>query len=317
VDFVDKTVLALGDPASRASVFSSDTLAAILEAAYDADRLSVEGPYTAVFDQFRLAFAVTARATVEGGWMPTGGIERSEVLLRVAGVFAGQVPVADALWRGAVVARAVVGQDRIEEVAGGMSSLGGIDDEIVAMLGSLPGDSAALESERRKHLLERLRDGADQPGAIDNEVLDRWLRGAGVATVSELVTRAATTGHGGTFGVTYSAPAGGAPVPRQFPVVVALLVRGPTVSIASLLTESKLLRERLEESGVELPADPALPRRQAIVVGWVLPDSLFDDDGWPGAGTGGSPASRRARRECAAQAWLKDEGIALVPRAST
>jgi hypothetical protein len=313
VNFVDRTFVTLGDPATRPDVLDSEALEVILGVAYDPDGLAIEGPFTAVFEDFRMGFTVTPRATLEGAWTSAGGTQRSDALFRIAAAHAHDAPRIDALWRGAIAARGIAGVDRIERVTGAMASLRGIDDEIASALGSLPTDPAALETARRDALLTRLRAHADQPAAISDATLERWLRGTGARSASELLERARGIGHGGTFELTYSAPASGAASPRSFPVTVGLLVRDADVSIAALLGETKIVRERLEQSGLEMPTEPMLRRRQAVVIAWVVPDAVFDDADWPGGGTG-TPAAQRALRIRAAQAWLQHEGVALVPR---
>jgi hypothetical protein len=51
--------------------------------------------------------------------------------------------------------------------------------------------------------------------------------------------------------------------------------------------------------------------RRSPVVAWVLPATLFDDDGWPGATTG-SNLEKRAQRRRWAGAWLARERTGLI-----
>ena len=98
---------------------------------------------------------------------------------------------------------------------------------------------------------------------------------------------------------------------RPLPVVIALLVRA-SLPVAGLLHDVGVVRERLAPLGIERPPDDRLRLRRPVVVALVVPEAVFDDEDWPGATQGMTPAQQRAARRSAAAAWLAGEGIGLV-----
>jgi hypothetical protein len=113
--------------------------------------------------------------------------------------------------------------------------------------------------------------------------------------------------------VTLAAPAATtAAQVRRLPVTAAVLARDASTGVGTLLREAATVRERLVDAGFEAPADPQLRRRNAVVVVWLLPASVFEDDSWP-VPAGTDPAHRPEARRSAATAWLARHGIALVP----
>ena len=86
MDFVDQQLVRLADPATRAGVFDGVALQQLLTAAYDAPGISLQGPFTATFDGFRLGVAAQPLAALEGTWNPVGGIDRSEAHFRLSGL---------------------------------------------------------------------------------------------------------------------------------------------------------------------------------------------------------------------------------------
>jgi hypothetical protein len=310
MNFVDATFLRLADPASRAGVFDADALEQIVHAAYDAEALSMEGPFQPLFDEFRLGPSAQPPGVLEGVWNPVGGVDRTEIRLRVLGLGVEAAVRVDALWRGAIVARVVVGAGTIADVEVAWPDPSGIDEQIVADLGALPAEPAALEAERRGRLLVRVRAAAAQPEVVSEAALDAWLARLGAATVGDLFARGGVAA-GGAVQVTFS-PAGPVHATSQpLPLTALLLVRGAGFSVAELVAESNALRERVGTLGLERPTDAALPRRVPILVVWVVPLDVFDDPDWPGD-TSGTAEERRASRRAAAGAWLAREGIGLV-----
>jgi hypothetical protein len=310
MQYVDATLVRLADPATRAAVFDQEALGQMLEAAYDTDATPVSGPFSPVFDEFRLALAMPRLGVVEGAWGVLGGIERSEARFQLAGVGSESAARVDALWRGRIAAQLTPATGRISAVRSVWPDLGGVDAAITADLGALPTDPAALEQARRAEISARVRAELDQPQAFDADSLERWLAGLGVRSAGELL-RAGGAAAGGVTQVTYSPPNDAPAVSMGLPVTAALLIRDAGFSLAALLAESALVREQLIPQGLERPADPALPRRQSLLVVWVLPLAVFDDGDWPG-GAAGSPDARRAPRRQAAGRWLAREGIALA-----
>jgi hypothetical protein len=113
--------------------------------------------------------------------------------------------------------------------------------------------------------------------------------------------------------LTYAPPQRVSTTPEPIPVAVALLVRDPaTITLAEMLSEARLARDRLAPTGVEVPAH-ALPHlRNRLVVAFVVPATWFDDSDWPGAVAGAGAAAANDQRRSAASALLAEHGIGLV-----
>jgi hypothetical protein len=308
VNAVDAVAIRLGDPAARDGVFDEAALAAVVAAGYDAAALEAEGPYSAVFDELRLGLAAPSTATANAVWGLTGSSDRTEASFTIQ-LPGGDGPRIDALWRGAVVARVVHDRSTITEVAVTRPALGTIDADIESDLGALPTDPAALESERRARLIERLRERLDQPDALDDDRLDEILRDAGAADVGELL---AGTANPAAVTVAFSPSPPPAPQVLVLPVTAALLVRDVGASIAGLLADSRAAADALEPLALQRANPDRLPRRRPIVVVWLLPQATFDDSDWPGAEADMTPDQARAARRAAAAAWLAEQGIALA-----
>jgi hypothetical protein len=304
VNFVDRTLVRLAEPALRATVFDEVSLGQLIGVAYDTDTMPVEEPFSAVFEELRVGLSVPRLGTVEGWWSAPGGMDKHDVCLQLHNASAGEPTRVDAYWRGAIVARTAVSQSRVSAVVTDWPTTEGIDEEIIADEGSLPADAGLLEAARRSRFIARIRARFDQPAAFTDGVLDRWLRTIGAASVSDLMARFRGVVLTGPMRVSFDLPDAGPLTPRPLPVAAALLIRDGGFSVADLLRESKVIREQLDRFGVERPPDPALRVRERLIVVWVVPVSIFDDADWPG----GDPAARRA----SAGAWLAREGIGLV-----
>ena len=85
MDYVDQTLVRLADPATRQSLFDQAALEQVALAAYDATSMSVQGPYSATFDEFRLGLAARPLGALEGTWSPVSAVERTEAHFQVAG----------------------------------------------------------------------------------------------------------------------------------------------------------------------------------------------------------------------------------------
>jgi hypothetical protein len=116
MDFVDQQLVRLADPSTRDSVFDAEALEQLVVAAYDATAMSVEGPFTATFEEFRMGVAAEPRAALEGIWNPVGGVDRTEAHFSIAGFGSNGFPRVDALWRGSIVARFAPAGDPITQV---------------------------------------------------------------------------------------------------------------------------------------------------------------------------------------------------------
>jgi hypothetical protein len=312
VDYVDATLVRLAEPASRGTVFDELALEQILSAAYDTGALPLQGPFSAVFDEFTIGFHIPALGQIEGLWQRVGIPEPTEARFRLRGLRDQQDVRVDAIWRGSIVARISPDEARISAVDVAWPSLAGIDDDVESDLGALPADATALEQERRGRVLERIRATLDEPAAFTETMLDAWLREIGATSTGDLLSRFASVVHPGTARVTFSPPNGAAPSPHPMPIAAALLIRGADSSIADLISDSKLVRDRLEPLGLERPQERHLPLRRSLVVIWVLPAAVFDDVDWPGGTDAMSAEERRDARRVAAGQWLAREGIGLV-----
>lgn len=311
MDYVDFTLVRLADDASRAALFDQTALEQLALTAYDTETMLVGGPYTAVFDEVVVGLTVPRRGAAELAWGPVSGAERHEGRVTLHGVTGDTGVRVDALWRGAVVARAVSAASRIERAITSWPTTSGIDQEIIAALGSLPTQPATLETERRKRLVARLKAGFRQPDVLTDAQFDGWLRDLGATTVGDLMARFANQTGSAVTQIAFSAAPTDPPSPRRLSVAVAILVRDWPTKLADLLADSKLVREHLREHGVERAREPGTIVRQSLVVAWMVPDATFDDPDWPG-GDAGSPDQRRRARRAAAGKWLAREGIGLI-----
>lgn len=309
---MDFTLVRLATPGARAALFDDDALAAVVTASYQDDVSTLVGPFSAVFDQVTIGVSVVPRTTVDGFWQIGGA--RTEGRLEIAGIGRGGAVQVEALWRGSIVARAVTVTGEIIAVDSAWPSLGGIDAEIVAALGTLPGDPVALENARRTHLLSRLRAGMAQPDALDDASFSAWLAEQGIESVGPLLDGRGASAFA-TLKVQYSDPARQEQGSRDLPVTVAVMIRDAPVRLGDLVCQSKLVIEQLSEAGLAHPRDSAVDGPARIVACWIVPETVFDDVDWPG-GTSGTPAERRLDRRRTAAQWLAPEGIAIVTTAA-
>ncbi len=213
MDYVDYTLVRLAAEGSRAALFDQTALEQVLLAAYDAEAMTLGGPYSPVFEQLFIGLSVPRRALVEGAWGPSTYAERHEARFMLDGLGADSVRV-DALWRGAIIARASLATATLNQVVSRWPDLDGIDAAIVAALGALPADPAALEAERRSRFLARLRAGFRQPEVLSEAWLAGWLARTGSASVGELLASLRGQSATGTFQLGFSAPGAETPTPR-------------------------------------------------------------------------------------------------------
>jgi hypothetical protein len=304
MNYEDKTLVTLADPTTRAGVFDDAGLAQLVSAAYDTDTMSIEGPYAPVFDDFRMGVALPRVADLEGYWMVTGTTEKTEARFQSTGLGVDVAVRVNAFWRGSVVARTAYITGHITAVKADWPDAGMIDADVVKALGALPVDPVALEQERRKRFVARIRTAFNQPAILTDERFDDWLRSTGAVSVSDLITNFRGVLHTGALSVTIDQPAPPATAPKALPVAAALMIRDVGFSVAQLLMDSKLVRDRLDPLALGRPQDASTKLRQPLLVVWIVPSVVFDDNDWPGL--------TRDQRRANAGAWLAREGIGLV-----
>ena len=103
----------------------------------------------------------------------------------------------------------------------------------------------------------------------------------------------------GTLRIRYSDPAALPPSPRELPITAAVLLRDQPIALAEIVSQSKLVREHLREAGVERARDADAGARAPILMVWMVPETVFDDDDWPGGTsrhTGGEAPAQAPRR---------------------
>ncbi|AIE86488.1 hypothetical protein [Fimbriimonas ginsengisoli] len=309
MNFVDATLIRIADPATRAAVFDQAALEQMAQAAYDADALALQGPYTAIFDQVTLGMSISTVGILEGTIRNQSGGMATDIHLQVAGLGPLLPARVDALWKGSVVARTMPSDGHITTVKVRFS-VDDIDAEIVKDLGALPPDPADLETERRTRLIAEMRGAMAQPALLTDAAFDNWLSSIGASSVSDLVAHGKGSILPSVLQLQFSAPPDVAASPRQLPVAAAILIRDIGFSVAELLMQSKMLREQLSDRGIDVPKDRSLPAKNPFLVVWIVPITVFDDPSWPGAG--GNQDALRADRRQKAGAWLGPEGIAIA-----
>lgn len=308
VDFVDRILVRFADPATRDSLFDGDSLERVVRAAYVLD--AVDGPFSAIFEDVQLGPTVPAVAVADGSWQGNDG-PPTRARFTLTGL-TGATTGAAALWSGAVVARTHPANAPITAVDVSRARLGGIDAAIVAADGSLPADPVALEAARRAQLAARLAADLDQPAAVGETLVARWLTRLGASSMAEVLS---ALEHGTvaveTVQIAFAPAPQSPPTPLPFPVTAALVVSDQPLPVTQVLHTAAELRRSFADHGLQRPGLAGLQRRVDIVVAWAVPVAAFDDTDWPGGDTG-SAAARRALRIAAAGNWLADEGIALV-----
>ena len=312
MNYVDYTLVRLADDGLRPALFDQDALEQLTFAAYDADAMALGPPYSAIFDELVAGLSMPHRSTAEAVWNLSSGSDRRDGRVTLFGLGSAPRIRVDALWRGALVARAVSPLSRITRAITGWSNTGGLDEEIARLPGGLPTNPTALETARRSHLLARLRAGLQQPDALSAVAFDRWLGQFGVNTVGELIARYADQIATAGAQVRFAAPPDEPASPRRLPVSAAILVRDRPLDIAQLLADSKLVRDQLDDLGVTHRSEPDAVARHAALVIWMIPDATFDDRDWPGGEDAPSESAANQLRRQVAGRWLAREGIGLV-----
>jgi hypothetical protein len=310
VNYVDFTLIRMADPETRASLFDDATLEQMTVAAYGEDAATLTGPFQPVFREMEIGLSIPSRSTVEGWW--NAGTTRNEGCFIIAGMGRESSVRIDALWRGGIIARVTPATGTIVDEISEWPDPSAIDEEIIAALGGLPTDPFALEKERRDRFLARIRAVLHQPAAFTDQINDDSLRRVGAESVSGLMTDFRGVVSTGTLRIRYSDPTAPPPSPRELPITAAVLLRDQPISLAQILSQSKMVREHLREAGVERARDAGTSARAPILIVWMVPEAIFDDDDWPG-GTTGTAAEKRLLRRRAAAAWLGPQGVAFAP----
>ncbi len=310
MNYVDFTLIRMADPATRATLFDEEALEQMAAAGYGEEAAALSGPYQAVFREMEIGLSIPNRSTVDGWW--NMGTMRNEGRFIITGMGRDSSVRIDALWRGSIIARITPATGKIIEEISEWPDPSGIDGEIIAALGAPPTNPITLDRERRNRFLARIRAALRQPDAFTDAIFDDWLGRVGAESVSDLMTRFRGVISTGTLRIRYSDPTAPPPSPRELPITAAVLLRDQPISLAEILSQSKMVGEHLREAGVERARDANTSARAPILVVWMVPETIFDDDDWPG-GTSGSVAEKRLLRRRAAAAWLGPEGIAFAP----
>jgi hypothetical protein len=311
MNFADATLIRLASPATRAALLDQLSLAQLATAAHGDAVASLEGPYSAVFDSVEVGVTVPRRAVVQGYW-GSSGHPPMEAQFSVFGLTPLAIRV-DALWSGAVLARSVPAQTPVvaSSYQSRWPSAEGIDDEIRQALGSLPTDPVALENARRPRYLQRLAAGLTAPADVTDATLGAMLRRLAVDSVSELMVRFESDLKLGTLRFQYAPPAAAPASPQRLPITAAVVIRDVPFALQDVLADSKAILAHLGDIGFRAPAASPLVSAPPIVVVWLVPGTLFDDAGWPGASGGDAQSQRQQRRTAAAQ-WLSQERIVFA-----
>jgi hypothetical protein len=305
MDFVDTTIVALAGESTRAGVFDSESLEAVLEAAYDVDAMGpIAGTLTPLFDELEVGYAAPQPGTLEGAWHPVAEpAQRNEARFQLSGLPGEEALRVDAMWRGSILARYAEAQDQIVDVSVAWPDKEAVDAAVAAANGGLLPTGATLELGRKTALLDQIRASLADPTAFTEDRLDAVRRTVGAGSIGGLLDRLRDPERA-VAQIVFPDPAPVATIRRPLPVAVALLIRDAPFSVAELLSQSKVVRARLMSLGAGLPKDDALRQRQRLTVAWVVPASMFTDTDWPGA----DDDERRAN----AAKWLSREGIGLV-----
>lgn len=305
MDFVDTTIVSLADEQTRAAVFDTESLEALLEATYDVDAMGpIQGTLTPLFDELEIGYAAPRPAMLEGAWHRVAEpADRHEARLTVSGMPGEDALRVDALWRGSILARYAEAQDRIVDVSIAWPRKEAVDADVAAANGGVLPTGVALEQGRKTALLNQIKGTLGEPAAFTEDSLDAVRRTIGAGSIGGLLDRLRDPERG-VAQVVFPDPAPVATTRRPLPVAVALLVRNAPISVAQLLRDSKAVRDRLTSLGAGLPKDEALRQRQRLTIAWVVPASVFADTGWPG--------QNNAERRANAAKWLSREGIGLV-----
>jgi hypothetical protein len=311
MNFTDASLVRLASASTRDALLDQLSLEQIATAAHGDTVASLQGPYSAIFDDVEVGVAVPRRAVVQGGWA-IAGHPLTEAQFQVFGLNPLEVRV-DALWTGAVLARSVPAQTPV--VAGSYQSrwptAEGIDDEIRQALGSLPTDPVALENARRPRYLKRLAAGFSTPADVTDAVLDALLRKLAVASVSELIARFEGDLKLGTLRFQYAPFVAVPSSPQRLPITAAVVIRDVPLSLQDVVADSKSILAHLNDAGFRAPSTSPLVAAPPVVVVWLVPAAMFDDTDWPGA-TGGDADSQRQQRRTAAAQWLSKERIVFA-----
>jgi len=116
MDFADRIVLTLADPATRSTLFDQDALAAIVASGYDVASMAAAGPYAATFDDLDLAPDLSTGPVVDGAWVAIEGMLRTDARFTISNLPDAQAPLAAAVWSGAISATATLGDAHVSAV---------------------------------------------------------------------------------------------------------------------------------------------------------------------------------------------------------
>lgn len=311
MDFIDQVLVRLSDSSERDVILNEDSLKNILSAAYDINKSPVNGPYSAVYDEFVFGYIDFNVCRSEGKLSNYNNSEFTDVVLRFTDITGSNDVVTDILWRGSIVARSSASESVIDLVNFEWKSLSRVDASVIASNGSLPSDEVVLESERRSHLIDIIKENSTDPTVVTDSLLDRFLQSHNVASLSDLLEKSSEI-YPANVSVRFTDDQGVPPIAQQYPISGLIVICEDDFSIRDKLVKTKLLRERMQRAGIEKPEVKHLFPKNTLVIIWIVNEEIFDDQHWPGGDTGMSTAARRIARKTSAEKWLAEEGIGLV-----
>lgn len=309
MDFADQILVRLADEDQRANLFSEASLETMAMAAYHVEAGQLAAPWAARFDVLDWAPSIeparTASADLHWEESSKHGIAR----FSTSGLAALQERLQPiAYWGGAIIGQGRLGGGRVAQVSGGFVSLEGIDEAIdaAAGVGAEP-QGTARETARLTELSNRLSQAAGKPGSITTEVVRRWVDETAGGNLESLLNSASVIDVPAGFRIRFVSDAPSQDLPMALGVDAVVFAFDTAQSPFGLAEAIRATHSAQEQIAIDNPPSPGvggIDRRLPVLGIWVVPQSWFNDDSWPGT----SPSDRLSR----ANKWLRRKGIAIV-----
>lgn len=304
MDFEDRLILLGCDDFVGSAILAEAGLRNVILSTYDLHGQIPSGPFTYSSDEL----------TAGGfGYRETEFRSRSDDTRREIEIAddAGQPGRIDFLWRGKVRANASYPLARVDVASLATVGLAGLDSEIP---GTIPTDPATLETARRKALLERFKAVANDPGSLDDAVIERLIQDSDAGSLGALMALEGGPARFAELVLSLTEIRGSGTVRAQdFSAACAILARDvgrAENTLSAMLQASRTVLMRLDQAGFAPNPAADLPQGRACVV-WIVDAAWFDQADWPG--TGATAGALRANRIARASTWLAAQGIALNP----